>query len=146
MTVTFAQADRILSANFGGATLVNFSPLYLGLSKTALNRSGGNITEPTIGTGGYARVAIDNTPTGSSWYIPTANLGVVANAIEISFPESTLEWASSASPITHIFLTSSQTSLDSSYVLYYAALSSPRAIPAQTTLYFNVGALTISLT
>lgn len=140
MTSTYAQSNTILSFNFGGTTQLNISPLYLGLSKTTPTLYGGNITEPG---GNYARVSIDNTPSGAAW--GTASLGVIANAIQFSFVESDSEWASTAAPITHIFFANHPTNTGTA-VLYYAPLAASRAIPAQTTVYFTVGALTISLT
>lgn len=140
MTVTYAQANSILEFNFGGTTQLNLSPLYLGLSKTTPTLYGGNITEPT---GNYTRVSIDNTPTGAAW--DTAALGVISNAIQLSFIESDVEWASSASPITYIFLADHATNTGTA-VKYYAPLTASRAIPSQTTVYFTVGSLTITLT
>jgi len=141
MTVTYAQSNSILAFNFGGTTQLNLSPLYLGLSKTTPTLYGANITEPTGSN--YARVLIDNTPSGASW--DSATLGVIKNAIQLSFIESAGEWASTAAPITHIFLADSLSSTGTS-VLYYAQLTASRAIPAQTTVYFTVGSLSISLT
>lgn len=140
MTVTYAQANSVLAFNFGGTTQLNISPLYLGLSKTTPTLYGGNITEPT---GNYVRVSIDNTPSGAAWN--TASLGVISNAIQFSFVESTSEWASSGAPITHIFLANHPTNVGTS-VLYYAPLTASRAIPAQTTVYFTIGSFSITLT
>jgi hypothetical protein len=140
MTVTYAQANTILAFNFGGITQLNISPLYLGLSTTTPTLYGGNITEPT---GNYARVSIDNTPTGLAW--DTATLGVIKNAIQLSFVESSTEWASSSAPITYIFLASHSTDTGTA-VMYYAPLTASRAIPSNTTVYFTVGSLSISLT
>lgn len=139
MTVTYAQSNDILAFNFGGTTQLNISPLYLGLSKTTPTLYGANITEPT---GNYARISIDNTPTGLAW--STAALGVIANAIQLSFVESTSEWASTGAPVTHIFLANHATNTGTA-VMYYAPLTASRAIPANTTVYFIIGSLTITL-
>jgi hypothetical protein len=139
MAITYAQAARILEFNFGGRTEVNISPLWIGLSKSTPTAYGGNITEPT---GNYGRISVDNTPSGNKW--STASLGILSNAGELSFIESTSEWAATSTPITHIFIADTEFGVGTS-VLYFEALSANRPVPSNTTVYFSIGALTVTM-
>lgn len=139
MAITYAQANSILEFNFGGRTQVNLSPLWIGLSKTTPTAYGGNITEPT---GNYGRISVDNTPSGAKW--STGSLGVLSNATELSFVESTSEWAATSAPITHIFIADTEFGTGTS-VLYYEVLSASRPIPSNTTVYFSIGSLTVGM-
>lgn len=139
MAIAYVQSNKILEFNFGGRTQVNTSPLWIGLSKTTPTAYGGNITEPT---GNYGRISVDNTPSGAKW--STSSLGILSNAVELAFIESTSEWAATSAPITHIFIADTEFGTGTS-VLYYEALSANRPIPSNTTVYFSIGALTISM-
>ena len=145
MAVNQAQANQILEFNFGNQAQVVVSSLYLGLSTTAPSPAGANVTEPFDVPGtNYVRFLIDNLSGGGNWDL-AASLGTIKNANTFTFVESTTEWASSGAPISHIFL-ADDALLKNNNILYTAALSASRAIPANTTVYFNVGSLVISLT
>lgn len=114
--------------------------VYVGL-KTADpldDNSGG--TEPTIGTDGYARVAVSRA-TGS-WAAPADNAGAqrTSNSAAITFPASTGAWASGSS-LTHFILMDAATGGN---MLYSGALTNSRVVDATgITLSFAAGTLTI---
>lgn len=139
MSVTTTQASNVLASCFGSTNFTYTPVLHLGLSKSPINADGSGPSEPT---GNYARAQILNGLGEGSWQSLTA--GQMSNVNEISFVESTTEWASSATPITHIFMANAGTGVGTA-VLYYATLSSSRAIPANTTIYFAANSLTITL-
>lgn len=91
---------------------------YLGLSSTAPNPDGTNITEPS--GNGYARVLV-----GVSDVPVTQKFGDVANdeisnAVEIYFPESTGSWGA---PLTHFVFFTSSTSAEPARVIAYGELT-----------------------
>ena len=59
------------------------SEYYIGLSSTAPNISGGNVTEP-LSNSGYKRVKLENLSEPAD--------GVITNEQAISFDESTANW------------------------------------------------------
>jgi hypothetical protein len=83
---TSATFKNIVASNiFNTAGKTAIPPvLYLAVSKTAPNASGGNVTEPVGGS--YARVPFTSTFTSAP------SDGVVKNQAEIQFPESTADW------------------------------------------------------
>lgn len=142
MAVTQVQANRILNFNFGSRTQSPVGTLYLGLSTTAPDALGANITEPAFGALDYQRIVIDNTDdevTGKTW--TSASAGKLSNAKVLSFPyESLTSWGT----ITHLFIADHQTNTGSN-VLYYSQLLAPRTVPDHTTVYFDVNSLSISM-
>jgi len=130
--ITNIQANRILDFNFGASSYSATSPLYVGLSTTSVNNDGSGYTEPSGNA--YARVSVTNNKT--TW--TTASGSALANAIQISFPESSASWGT----ITHIFIADA---LSGGVVLFFDALTSSRTVPANTTVYFAIGNITVSM-
>lgn len=104
---------------------------YIGLSTSAPNASGGNVTEPPA-SAGYARVAL----TGMG--APTA--GVVTNEQAITFDESTASWGQ----ITHFVIYDSGTR-GSGNLLMYGTLSTPRTVEPATIMTIRAGYLKLSV-
>jgi len=83
---TSAAFKNIVASNiFNTAGKTAIPPaLYLAVSKTAPNATGGNVTEPVGGS--YARVQF------TSKFTAAPVNGVVRNQTEIEFPETTADW------------------------------------------------------
>lgn len=101
---------------------------YLGLSSTAPDLSGGNVTEPAS-SGGYARIEITSLSEPSD--------GAVSNTSPVSFAESTADWGT----ITHYVIYDAQTNGN---LLVYGALSAPRSVESATVMTIKEGQLVLS--
>ena len=130
--ISYTQSNKILNRYFGNVSDTVASTLYLGLSTTAINNDGTGATEP-LG-GGYARVAVTNNKTNWS----NANNGILSNLVELSFPESSASWGT----ISHVFLSDTIGGAP----IYFDALTTPRAVQAQTTLIFAINTIQIRMT
>jgi hypothetical protein len=138
MPFTTYAADLIVNNLFGGATYTAPATIYIGLSSTLPTVAGGNITEPTIGTNGYARAAVTNNTTN----FPTTSTNNKSNGAAITFPTSTGSWLSSASLGYLVFYDAAT----GGNVLGYAALNNPQVVASSgATLSFAAGALTITI-
>lgn len=99
------MASKILNYLLTGGAAALPGSVYIGLS-TAIPVVTGAVgsqatTEPTIGTGGYARVQIAQNTTVWS----TAAAGQITNGTaSISFPQSTAAWSTGATALTYAFL------------------------------------------
>jgi len=111
--------------------------IYIGL-KTADptdDNSGG--TEPTIDTGGYARIVTD----GDDW--DAAAAGALANAEILAFAESTDAWSTGATPLTHFIL---MDAASAGNMLAHGTVPIARTVnTAGVVLRFPVGELDVSL-
>ncbi len=115
------------------------STLYVGLlSGTISDDAGGGLTEQTIGTGSYARVAV----TASSFGAATGTAPCTkSNSATITFPTATADWRSAAN-ITQAGLYSASTG----GTLYAtAALAVPKPVLNGDTASFGAGALVFKL-
>ena len=77
----------LLDLLFSNAPFTPTSPLYVGLSTTAIADDGTGISEPSGGA--YARVAVGNRE-ANSW--PAAASGLKSNGTLIAFPTATAAW------------------------------------------------------
>jgi len=131
-------ADALANEVFGG---VNFTPpttLYIGLSSTLPTVAGANITEPTIGTNGYARASVANNTTN----FPTTTTNNKSNGVAITFPTSTGSWLSSASLGYLVFYDAAT----GGNVLGFSTLNNPQVVASSgATLSFAIGSLTITI-
>ena len=100
---------------------------YIGLSKSAPNLSGGNVTEPST-SAGYSRILLNNLSE------PVA--GVVTNNSAIQFEESTADWGT----VTHFVIFDSDT-VGSGNLLMYGELSTPRSVESATIMTIKEGYL-----
>ncbi len=101
---------------------------YLGLSKTAPNMSGGNVSEPS--GGGYARIKLTGLSAPSN--------GVVTNTKAIDFAESTASWGT----VTHFVVYDAMTGGN---LLMYGSLTTSRSVETATIMTIKAGALTLSV-
>ena len=112
------------------------SNYYIGLSSTTPTTAGGNVTEPSSSNTGYSRVRITT-------LLSQPSNGVITNSSDISFPESTAAWFSSASPATHYCIFTAETG---GQLLMYSPLTNPRAIDANTVVTIKAQNLVLQLT
>ena len=105
------------------------SEYYIGLSSTAPNISGGNVTEP-LSNSGYKRVKLEN--------LSEAADGVITNEQAISFDESTANWGT----MSHFVI---YDALEAGNLLMYDTLSTPRNVEAATIVTIKANSLTLTL-
>ena len=105
------------------------SEYYIGLSATAPNISGGNVTEP-LSNSGYKRVKLENLSEPAD--------GVITNEQAISFDESTANWGT----MSHFVI---YDALEAGNLLMYDTLSTPRNVEAATIVTIKANSLTLTL-
>lgn len=105
------------------------SEYYIGLSSTAPNISGGNVTEP-LSNSGYKRVKLENLSEPAD--------GVITNEQAISFDESTANWGT----MSHFVI---YDALEAGNPLMYDTLSTPRNVEAATIVTIKANSLTLTL-
>ena len=105
------------------------SEYYIGLSSTAPNISGGNVTEPLLNSG-YKRVKLENLSEPAD--------GVITNEQAISFDESTANWGT----MSHFVI---YDALEAGNLLMYDTLSTPRNVEAATIVTIKANSLTLTL-
>ena len=105
------------------------SEYYIGLSSTAPNISGGNVTEP-LSNSGYKRVKLENLSEPAD--------GVITNEQAISFDESTANWGT----MSHFVI---YDALEAGNLLMYDPLSTPRNVEAATIVTIKANSLTLTL-
>ncbi len=87
MSLSNYMENALIDLLFANAPFTPISPLYVGLSTTAIADDGSGITEPVGGA--YARVAVGNRDF-NSW--PAAVGGIKSNGTLIAFPTATAAW------------------------------------------------------
>lgn len=131
-------ADALVNEVFGGVNFVPPTTLYIGLSSTLPTVAGGNITEPTIGTNGYARASATNNTTN----FPSTSSNNKSNGIAITFPTSTGAWLAAAS-LGYLFFSDAASGGN---ILGFAALNNPQVVASSgATLSFAASSLTITI-
>ena len=105
------------------------SEYYIGLSSTAPNISGGNVTEP-LSNSGYKRVKLENLSEPAD--------GVITNEQAISFDEATANWGT----MSHFVI---YDALEAGNLLMYDTLSTPRNVEAATIVTIKANSLTLTL-
>lgn len=105
------------------------SEYYIGLSSTAPNISGGNVTEP-LSNSGYKRVKLETLSEPAD--------GVITNEQAISFDESTANWGT----MSHFVI---YDALEAGNLLMYDTLSTPRNVEAATIVTIKANSLTLTL-
>lgn len=105
---------------------------YIGLSTTAPAVDGTGVNEPSIDAG-YSRVPL------TSLSEPVD--GLITNTLAINFDESTASWGT----ITH-FVIYDAAGADSGNLLMFGALSTPRAVEADTIMTIKENYLKLSVT
>lgn len=103
---------------------------YIGLSTSAPNINGTNVTEPGTGAG-YARVELNSLSEPSD--------GVVTNIQAINFNESTASWGT----VTHFVIYDSDV-VGTGNLLMYGLLSTPRTVETATIMTIKEGYLSLS--
>ena len=104
---------------------------YLGLSTTAPDLDGQNVTEPATGAG-YARVEL------TTLSAPTD--GLVTNQQAVNFEESTNNWGT----VTH-FVIFDAAEANTGNLLMYGALTTPRTVETATIMTIKENYLKLSV-
>ena len=104
---------------------------YIGLSKTAPNETGGNVTEPETAAG-YARVELNS--------LGEPVDGLVTNQQAINFNESTNGWGT----VTH-FVVYDSNEVGAGNLLMYGALTTPRTVETATIMTIKENYLKLSV-
>lgn len=128
--------DNDLVNHILGVTSYSAPTIYIGLSSTTPVVGGTGVTEPTIGTNGYARVSATGTGVWNS-----ANAGATSNLAAINFPTATGSWASGAT-MTYAVLYDAATGGN---FLGFASLSVPQPVLTGNTLSIPIAGATLSL-
>lgn len=126
-------ANIVLSQVVGGVEQTSPTSFWIGLSTTAPNPDGTNVSEPAGGS--YGRVGLNSDST--SW--DAASNGSTGNTIDATFTTATASWGT----LTHwvIYDQSSGGNL-----LFYAALDASQAVTTDDQVKFLPGDLTITIT
>lgn len=103
--------------------------MWIGLSTTAPNNNGTNVTEPAA-SAGYSRVKLD--------MLSEPTVGVVTNKTGIDFNESTASWGT----VTHFVIFDAQ---NGGNLLQYGALSTPRSVEMATIMTIKSNYLNLSV-
>lgn len=103
---------------------------YIGLSTSAPNVNGTNVTEPST-SAGYQRVELN--------VLSEPSAGVVTNTQAINFNESTASWGT----ITH-FVIYDSAEVGGGNLLMYGVLSTPRNVETATIMTIKEGYLSLS--
>ena len=120
-----------------GKTSFTMPTAYIGLKTADPTDDNSAGTEPTIPTGGYARVVT----AGADW--DAAAAGATANAAALTFVTSTAAWSTGATNLTHFIIMDAATAGN---LLAHGALSTARAVNAiGIALEFAIGDLDITL-
>lgn len=130
-----SPARRALDYLVGNATDAAPTTAYWGLSTTAPNPDGSNVTEPT-GVGSYARVnqAVTSTFSGSTTgSSPTTHASTAA----IVWPGATASWGTVSHWVAYDALTGGS-------LMYYGALDSPVEVASGLEARFAIGDLIVS--
>ena len=141
MSLTNYTAAALLNSMFGKTS--NFGALgsaptiYVGLSSTAPNEDGTNVTEPSGGS--YARVQT----AASDWNSATnADPSVLDNANAVTFPKATADWLS-GSNLTHFILVDAATGGN---ILASGSLPTAKPVLTDDTTEFAAGDLDVTMT
>jgi hypothetical protein len=129
--------NALLDHVFGGGDYSRPASLFVGLSTTAIDQTGGNLTEPDA-TAAYARVEVANDATTFPAATQVADKGTKQNAIVIQFPTATGPWGT----VTHYFISDEATGGN---MISFGELQVHKAVTSGDTVQFAVGNLTITL-
>lgn len=108
---------------------------YIGLSSTAPNADGGNVTEPSGVGSGYTRVQLTSLTAPAD--------GVINNSTAINFPESTSNWFPASAPAQYYVIYDSK---NEGNLLMYNQLTSSRIIETNTIATIKANSLYLQLT
>lgn len=135
MGFSYETANRVLDLVFGSTAYSPPGTLAIGLSTTAVEDDGSEITEPE--GGGYERAVLANTPASWNDAAEDTEKGYCkkTNAVTISFPGATDTWG----VISHFFL------MQDSVLIAHGALSHPKLVVAGDAIVFQPGELQITL-
>ena len=123
---------KVLDHILGGGDYTRPATVHAALFSAAPSDSGGG-TEASGGS--YARVAVTNNAT--NWPAATGTTTVKSNGTAITFPRATAAWGT----MSHWALFDAATAGN---LLYWGAITTPKAVAIDDTPSFGAGALTIT--
>lgn len=137
MAITYSGANALLNCLTGRTNQYSYTDIWVGLSTTAPNVSGGNVTEPS--GNGYERVQLAHyANTGAVAHMGAAANGSSSNTDVIYFPEATGNWGT----CTHFVLYSAKTN---GTLIGYGQLTNSISPVNETVPIIRVGDLVIGL-
>lgn len=149
MALTTAQASQYLEnmtlgAIFRAGTFTDPVAIYYGLSTTAPNdNTGAGLSEPTIGTNGYARAQL-NGATGNYAAPSASGTGQgTSNSAAITWPTSTGAW-SAGSTLTWGF--AADASSAGNYLMFWPLTTGQTVGSSGITVSYPIGNLTPTAT
>ena len=133
MNITTFYKTEVANAILGASTYSKTGNVYAALH-TADPTAAGNVGELTIGTNGYARVAVTNDGTG----FPAASGGVKSNGAAITFPVATGSWGS----VNHFSIKDASTGGNT---LFYGSLTTAKTVASGDTISIPAGQLVLTI-
>lgn len=149
MALSTAQGSQylenmVLGAIFRAGTFTDPTHIYYGLSSTApTDNTGAGLTEPTIGTNGYARAQLDGS-TGN--YAAPSGSGTgqgTSNSAAITWPSSTGAWLSGATLLWGFAVDASSAG---NFLLYWPLTTGQTVGSSGITVSYPISNLTPSAT
>lgn len=138
MGATYYVKNLILDYIWGKQTYTVPNTVYVGLC-TACNDNGTVTGEPTIGTYGYARVAVTNNDITTTWGAAAAGIKRNSNGT-IQFPQvTTASWGT----LTYWFISDAATAGN---ILWYGALDTSLVSVVGMEPYFDSTLLRLTAT
>ena len=142
MSLTNYAESALLNSLFGKTSsfgaLGTAPTLYIGLYTGDPTDAGTQTSEPTIGSGGYAR----KQTAAADWNASSGGTSV-SNANALAFPESTAAWSTGATPVAYFALLDAATAGN---MIASGALTTSRTVNAAgVTLSFAASALTATM-
>lgn len=139
--LTYNGANALLAMLAGTGSTYTYSNVYVGLSTTAPDRTGGGYTEPDAGAG-YARQLIGRSGNGSidasTRKMNNPDMGATTNKNIIYFPEATDSWGT----CTHFLIFNAE---KDGVLIAYGPLTDEISPVAGTVPIIRVGDLTMSI-
>ena len=124
--ITTYLANKLLDHALG-KTAYTMPTVYAGLSSSTPVIAGTGVTEPTAGTGAYARVNSDSPLVWGAAALNGAQSTSTNSAAALTFPTSTAAWSTGASNLTYIVFYDASTAGN---LLWFEPITTPFAVNA----------------
>jgi hypothetical protein len=129
----------LLNQMFGGVARPIDPTIFAALSTTDPGETGAGMTEPTIGTGGYARASLANTLAN----FPSANPKL--NGVVIIWPTATADLLNGANMLWVAFFNTASGTAAAGFLGRGQIAGTPKGVFAGDTPAVDVGKLTITM-
>lgn len=137
---TFSDAleDDLLDEVLGGTDYTPLANVHIGLATAVTGLETGAATSEVATGGGTLYDRVSQTNNATNW--PASSGGAKANGVAITFPTAGASWGT----VTHCFIAESGTPATNDIIMW-GALAVSKAIAADDTAEFAVGALDVTL-